>query len=855
MTMTLQLIDDDGTVLFDFNDSTGANNASAGSIKTNAGVGGAFALGAPEPEQTIISPSSGPGGAVVYRRDPLVQMSWRNWMQTTNFDNFQTAIGTLGRLLAKGGTLKWIADGSTETRYIDFEPSPQPGMLVGDALELQKLMILFQKPEGVTIQVLRQPYLRGSELSPSVNKLFNGTLLIDASAPAGRPDSWTWDSTTNISSESIDPTAEGYQFTIADTAAHNLQQQTGASTFASGNVVTFSFYAKVSSVVGTPQMQATVRFYQSDGTTTVGALQSGGLVTLTTAWQRITVTTAAAGANTSRATCSIQVDNVTAGSTTIQVKNAQAEVASAATPFRVKPITLDVDPSGLQSRMFPVYAQGNAPAPAEVQVYADAAGMRRLRIYRESLNPVQTLASILYKEWEGGTLGAGTAGTADADAVGGNTAAVTYSYTAPSYQAIATASDASRIHTVAKPSGVVEGDVLVAFAWKIDSRSVLSTLDEGWTQVAVGRAWDGTGPTSGVLSAWIKRATAEDENTTTSYTWYSVFGDSNPWVVHMLRLQDVDLDQMVDVYTVDPTTTSTIATSDMTTTQTDDLIVLAIGARLGSGSISFTAPAGTTPTFTERADTACSADSKVGLETVTGLYSSQAATGVKTASVAGGTVSFGVAIMLAFRKTGSSVAERSRVTFTSIVPGDYDVFIRHKPTVACLERIRVSWALTASPLAWHDFTDHVCDTTAASSFDYVERYYGRLHVPEGHDEVTVKLSTGLDQEASSAVTDYDVVMLAPANERMGQLTASAQLAVNQSFVSDADADTAVVHDTDETILEMADVDGATLIELEPGVNVLWVQVLQDAPAAFDEYGSDLAANPILYLTHSPRYRT
>src|SRR6266516_3899163 len=191
MTITLQIVDvDDPTsIMFDLNDPTGANSALYGSVVT--GILQDVDMGVP----TMPNTGTGTGS---FNRDARAQMKMRVRIDATSYDAGALAVGRLAALIAQGCCIKYIANGSTDVRYIDCDPSETPVLLNGQPQTLFNAMTLMDTPEGITLQLSRLPYLRGDKLDPTVNKLVsNPTMLRDSNAD-GTPDGWTITSTPTL---------------------------------------------------------------------------------------------------------------------------------------------------------------------------------------------------------------------------------------------------------------------------------------------------------------------------------------------------------------------------------------------------------------------------------------------------------------------------------------------------------------------------------------------------------------------------------------------------------------------------------------------------------------------------------
>ena len=442
MATTFQIVDPDNltTILFDLNDSTGANNAEWGSLKTHWGVGGTFQLGSPDLDASEFTPTQRDGGDIYHTRAPLVQSSWRQRCNAADYDSLYKGVGRLAQLLRQGGVIKYVPHGSSHTRYIDFEPSSAPALLAGRETELLNVIRQFDTPQGIDIQISRQPFLRGAELDPTVNVLKNSTMLVDQGGTAGWPDDWTIGAVTSYT---IDADTNSWQFTISTgTATDVATQDTAAATAAAADVWTFSFWAESDSA--TAKVRAVIRYLDSGGSA-LGSESTGTLTTLTSYPQRISVTSSAAPASTDRVRVYIRVDNDDATARVIRVCNAQLEEASSASLFRVGSTLIANDPATTTSNtgglVLPIFAQGDAPTPAKVSIspVESAAAVLTARVARRSepIRGKKYLSDYLNTrkvyQLESGSMGTDTSATTDADASpgSGNTIAqTTYSTTA-----------------------------------------------------------------------------------------------------------------------------------------------------------------------------------------------------------------------------------------------------------------------------------------------------------------------------------------------------------------------------------------------------------------------------------------
>jgi hypothetical protein len=143
-------------------------------------------------------------------------------MKGTSVDNLRAGMGALQKLIAGGGVIRWQPDASSEVRYIDFlAASDIPQIWRGQGESVITVFNSYTDMEGVVLNLVRQPYLRGAKLAFGSNTLVNGTLLVDAGGN-GEPDGWTNVGTTTV--ESIEAIVEAAQFTVSATGEHGYYQ-------------------------------------------------------------------------------------------------------------------------------------------------------------------------------------------------------------------------------------------------------------------------------------------------------------------------------------------------------------------------------------------------------------------------------------------------------------------------------------------------------------------------------------------------------------------------------------------------------------------------------------------------------
>jgi hypothetical protein len=850
MTTTLQVYDEtNSAVLFDLNDPTGAANPQT--LKTS--LLHDIDLGSPASQIGSFESPGQDGGVFLQRREPMAVMSVRLILQAASTDALRDGTGQLLKALRDPGTLLYTPHGSSEPRFIDHFGAPVVSLYRGQELAGYKVNVLNQDFDGLGLTLLRQPYLRESSRSGGSNSLANSNLLVDIDAN-GRPDLWIWDITTGLTAESIYATSpnESYQFTLANATAHNLQQQTAAATYASGDVVTASFYARAVAVAGTPQVRPTVQFYQSNGSTAVGSLNSGTLTTLTTAWQRFTVTTSAAGALTSRATMSVQVDNVDATSVVIQIRNAQMQTAGAASAYRTGQQKVAYDPAATASnaRAFVIWADGDAPAPAKVTVYADSNGLQEFWLARRASGGLATIGTPGLAQLESGSLDAETANTVDANASAGHAAVTTYATQTTAHRNSASVGGTGQTITVAAPASLAEGDVMLAGIMRADDSTVLQAPD-GWKLLRNDSNTAATFTTKFRGFVYYKVATLVD-TTTASYTW-TVVADANgtrSYVGIIIAESGVDNVAPIDTSDALATTNSTSVTAPaITTTQANArLVQFSFGMR-GSTTLTFTTPSGMTERADQQADVAYRA---AEVNDVTLVAAGTSGTKVSTASSACDSIG----VLIALNPSPDTIAARTTATFSTLRPGIYDAWVRVKPSAASLQRLRMEWAPMASPGTGQYVRepDQLLDSREWTEFGYVERRLGRIVVPTGTtlSGITLRFSSGLELAASVTLA-WDFVYLIPADDRAGGAVAPTLLATSESLVADASLSRVLHLSTTDTLEGEGTVKGAIPTVLEPGPNAFWLIAWQDALTGSPEKGTTLGTVSTVKVDYGPRW--
>lgn len=134
--------------------------------------------------------------------------------------------------------------------------------------------------------------------------------------------------------------------------------------------------------------------------------------------------------------------------------------------------------------------------------------------------------------------------------------------------------DADTNATGNKPTGTVEGDLLVAFVGSDDTAAVHGNPG-GWTQVG-----SSIEQSSSEHSLWFKAAGASEPST---YTW-SLGGASEAYYVGILRISGADNADPIDISSASGTSGDPCVCPDVTTTVDDTLILRACGTNDQGGN-------------------------------------------------------------------------------------------------------------------------------------------------------------------------------------------------------------------------------------------------------------------------------
>lgn len=158
MAYTLQLLDSAGNVVFDLN-TTGTTNPH----EVQTAILESVNLGVPTGSPAFFQPSNLPGGFRTHRRDELVEGGLLIECRADTQDDLWSGINELTEAFQTHAVLKYVRDGSSQTRYIDLvHATVFNGGFEGDVdLSVRNAV------SDVTVTFTRQPYLRGDLVTSS----------------------------------------------------------------------------------------------------------------------------------------------------------------------------------------------------------------------------------------------------------------------------------------------------------------------------------------------------------------------------------------------------------------------------------------------------------------------------------------------------------------------------------------------------------------------------------------------------------------------------------------------------------------------------------------------------------------
>lgn len=401
---------DESTVLWSFDDPTGAANPYGVVTRLMSEVD----IGQVVSDVNIFR-STAPGGVVVRRRSPEIEMAFQMTAEAAGYAELAAGLGQLARWLeVPPGPLRWTEDG--EVLFADLlAGSNLPALLRGQ--RGAGIVALRSSSVGpIPFRLLRQPGLREAVREPALNLWSNATMLRDANDD-GTPDGWTLEAGTQSIS--------GEAFQISHGSAADLIRRDHSA--AAATQVAVSLEAR--KVSGTRDVEIQL-FTQASGTLLDTATVTG------TAWTRYEVSGTVAGGDTG---VRVRIRYVNGSGTTVaEFRDSQLETGTlVASGFRVGAEAVSNDPAATGGRSLVLVNSGQMLAPFDVTMQAESGDTPRIervlvglrasdglghRSLAEFLNETRFAQCDASGNGWTRTLEGSTSSVADANASGGNAA-------------------------------------------------------------------------------------------------------------------------------------------------------------------------------------------------------------------------------------------------------------------------------------------------------------------------------------------------------------------------------------------------------------------------------------------------
>jgi hypothetical protein len=423
VTVLELLAQDETTVLWDFQDPTGAVNPGGVITKLAAGLD----LGMAGTNLGTFTPAQRPGGTVLTISDPPVEFTLDMMASATTYDLLVQGLGQLAQWLRDPpGPLRWTQ--GTVARYIDLLGAPRlPALLTGQA---RASLVPGRKSSlgPIPLTLVRQPWLRQAELNPASNVWVSNQSMLHDSNRDGTPDGFTLAAGTATIQSSVEA------FQLSHNAAVSLL--TRDFTVSAGTLVTLSVEAR--KVSGDRTVE--VRLISLAGASVLGT----ATVTATSFGTRYSVSGTVAGGDTS---VRMEIRYTGGSNTTVsQFRNAQLETGTlVASDYRTGSEVISNDPAAsLGGRRMIVENIGDLWAPGKLTLAAESGSPRIGQVLvgvrsgtdipgRRNLTDFVNETNFAQCDTSGNgwtrTLGTDTTSVADGSGSGGNVAECTFATT------------------------------------------------------------------------------------------------------------------------------------------------------------------------------------------------------------------------------------------------------------------------------------------------------------------------------------------------------------------------------------------------------------------------------------------
>lgn len=274
-------------------------------------------------------------GRVVASFDLRVPQSANN-----SLANLTAKLRGLNAALDRSGVWVLQQPGASAPLYIDYYPSSLIQQLMPGSRSMFHLWTQLSQPNGMRVEIIRRPKMRGAALSADVNLAHNGTMAEPTNPWDGTPWGWTWDSLAGITGLDYDWTYGAHTALFTTASPRFLWQLVDPDVIEEGSTYTFAIdVARSGSLL--PSLRARIDWYDAGAvfiSTSLGPAStqvfSPSLYGNSTPWNRPAVAGAIAPAGAVSARYGLQVTPLNTSSVLLWTRDAQLQTGLAATDFR-----------------------------------------------------------------------------------------------------------------------------------------------------------------------------------------------------------------------------------------------------------------------------------------------------------------------------------------------------------------------------------------------------------------------------------------------------------------------------------------------------------------------------------------
>jgi hypothetical protein len=500
-----------------------------------------------------------------------------------------------------------------------------------------------------------------------------------------------------------------------------------------------------------------VQFYQSNGTSTVGAENVGTLVTLTTMWQRITVTTSAAGASTSRLEARLRVENSSASSVSIIFRLANAVEDTTAKAFVCAAEAVSNDPASGFGRVFPFFVEGDVPTPVDLDISFDGGNVTDVLLALRSSRGIvgsRSLAdyvnSSFFHQLEGFTMYNDTASiTSDASASGSTSVQFGGGYVRQTIENTGSSGTAS----------ATWGSTTVAESLRLwivtinDASTTVSSPPAGYS-LREGPDNFGVAGVTNRMYVYEKFGTSADSGAVSG-----TLSGSIGWSVQLIEIPGaIAIDVEGSSAAPENSTSGWTTTLNPSDTQTNYFTVFFVGIS-GTATFTWNSPPSGLVELTELASG--SASRAYVYSRFPGSSAELTLTG--TPSVAADGRVWSASYRLRDRSGLFRYLRKEITAGVEGLVGEFDVYARVKQNLPSIVNLQLRWGTsTADPAPFANaVVQH--SSAAATTMAWVEVNLGRISVPQGATALTLELWAETDDVTGQGLRG-DFMILVPADD-------------------------------------------------------------------------------------------